>query len=67
MSNRAAVEKKEWTLEKHEEDQSKYYFNYSKPPVSDIRWANRDIVLKQANIPNCSTLDDIVTPLGLIE
>ena len=46
MSNRAAVEKKEWTLEKHEEDQSKYYFNYSKPPVLDTRWANRDIVLK---------------------
>ena len=33
-----------------------------------MKWANRDInVVEWANIPKFSTLDDIVTPLGLLE
>ena len=31
------------TLEKDKEDQSKYYFNYPKPPVLDMKRENRDI------------------------
>ena len=55
------------TLEKDKEDQSKYYLSYPKPPVLDIKWANRDInVVEWANIPKFSTLDNIVTPLRLL-
>ena len=33
-----------------------------------MKWANRDInVVEWANIPTFSTLDDIVTPLRLLE
>ena len=56
------------TLEKDKEDQSKYYLSYPKPPVLDIKWANRDInVVEWANIPKFSALDDLVTPLRLLE
>ena len=55
------------TLEKDEEDQSKYYLSYPKPTVLDMRWANRDInVVEWANIPRFSALDDLVTSLRLL-
>ena len=55
-------------LEKDKEDQSKYYLSYPKPPVLDMKSANRDInVAKWANISNFSALDDLVTPLRLLE
>ena len=38
-----AIEKKLLTLEKDQEDQSKYYLNYSKAPVLDIKWENHGI------------------------
>ena len=56
------------TLEKDKEDQSKYYLSYPKPPVLDMIWGNRDInVIEWANIPKFSALDDLVTPLRLLE
>ena len=56
------------TLEKDKEDQSKYYLSYLKPPVLDMKWANRDInIVEWANIPKFSTLDDLVTPLRRLE
>ena len=56
------------TLEKDKEDQSKYYLSYPKPPVLDMKWENRDInVVEWANIPEFSALDDLVTPLRLLE
>ena len=56
------------TLEKDKEDQSKYYLSYPKPPVLDMKLANRDInVVEWANIPNFSALDDLVTPFRLLE
>ena len=58
------------TLEKDKdkEDQSKYYLSYPKPPALDMSWANRDInVVEWANIPKFSTLDNIVTPLRVLE
>ena len=56
------------TLEKDKEDQSKYYLSYPKPPVLDMKWANRDInVVEWANIPKFSALDDLVTTLRLLE
>ena len=62
------VEKEPLTLEKDKEDQSKYYLSYPKPPVLDMKSANRDInVAEWANIPNYSALDDLVTPLRLLE
>ena len=55
-------------LEKDKEDQSKYYLSYPKPPFLDMMWANRDInVVERANIPKVSALDDLVTPLRLLE
>ena len=40
----------------------------SKPPVLNMKWANRDInVVEWANIPKFSALDDLVTPLRLLE
>ena len=56
------------TLAKDKEDQSKYYLSYPKPPVLDMKSANRDInVAEWANIPSFSALDDLVTPLRLLE
>ena len=56
------------TLETDKEDQSKYYLNYPKPPVLDMKWANGDInVVEWANIPKFSALDDLVTPLRLLK
>ena len=37
------MEKEPLTLEKDKEDQNKYYLSYPKPPVLDMKWANRDI------------------------
>ena len=34
---RAAIEKEPFTLEKDQEDQSKYYLSYQKPPVLDMK------------------------------
>ena len=46
------VEKEPLTLEKENEDQSKYYLSYSKPLDLDIKWENHDInVVEWANIP----------------
>ena len=68
MSKQAAVEKELLTLEKDKEDQIKYYLSYPKPPVLDVKSANRDInVVEWANIPNFSALDDLVTPFRLLE
>ena len=65
---RAAVEKEPLNLEKDKEDQSKYYLSYPKLPVLDMKSANRDVnVAEWANIPNFNALDDIVTPLRLLE
>ena len=67
VSKQAAVEKKLLTLEKDKEEQSKY-LSYPKPPVLDLKWANRDNNLVEwANIPKFSALDDLVTPLRLFE
>ena len=56
------------TLEKDKEDQTKYYRNYPKLPVLDMKLANCDInVVEWANIPNFRALDDLVTPLRLLE
>ena len=56
------------TLEKDNEDQRKYYLSYPKPPVLGMKWVNRDInVVEWANIPKFSPLDDLVTPLRLLE
>ena len=55
-------------LEKDKEDQSKYYLSYPKLPVLDMKSANRDVnVAEWANILNFNALDDIVTPLRLLE
>ena len=56
------------TLEKDKEDQRKYYLSYPKPPILDMKWVNRDInVIEWANIPKFSTIENIVTPLKLLE
>ena len=56
------------TLEKDKENYSKYYVSYPKPLVLDKKWANRDMnVIEWANIPKFSALDDLVTPLRLLE
>ena len=56
------------TLEKDKEDQSKYYLSYPKPPVLDMKLANRDInVVEWANIPSFSALENLVTPLRFLE
>ena len=47
------------TLEKDKEDQSKYYFSYPKPPVLDMKSANRDINV--AEWADLSALYDLVT------
>ena len=56
------------TFEKDKGDQIKYYLNYPKLPVLDMKSANRDInVVVWANIRNFSALDDLVIPLRLFE
>ena len=56
------------TLEKDNKDSSKYYLSYPKPPVLVIKWANCDInVVEWANIPKFSALDNLGTPLRLLE
>ena len=56
------------TLKKDKEDQSKYYLSYPKLPVLHMKSANRDInVVEWANIPNVCALEDLVTPLRLLE
>ena len=56
------------TLEKDEEDQSKYYLSYPKPPVIDMKRTNRNInVVELANIPKLSALGDKLASLRLLE
>ena len=56
------------TLEKDKEDQNKYYLSYPKLPALDMKSINRDInVVERTNIPNVSALDELVTPLRLLE
>ena len=56
------------TLEKDQEDSTKYYLSYPKPPVLEIKWANCHInVVKWANTPKFSALDNLVTPVRLLE
>ena len=68
ISKQAVAEKQPLTLEEYNEEQSKCYLSYPKPPVLDMKWANCDINFAEwANIPKFSTLDDIVTHLRLLE
>ena len=56
------------TLEKDKEDQNIYYLSYPKPLVLVMKRTNRDVnVAECANIPKFSTLDNILTPLRLLE
>ena len=56
------------TLEKEKEDQSKYYLRYPKSSVLDMKSAYRDInVVEWANVSNISSLDNLVTPIRLLE
>ena len=56
------------TLEEDKQDQSKYYLSDSKPPILEMKLANRDInVIELANIPKFSVVDDLVTPHRLLE
>ena len=56
------------TLEKDKEDQSKYHLSYPKLPVSNMKWANRDVnVAEWENIQKSDALDDIVNPLRFLE
>ena len=56
------------TLEKEKKDQSKYYLRYPKSSVLDMKSANRDInVVEWANVSNISSLDNLVTPIRLLE
>ena len=42
--------------------------SYPKPPALNMKWANRDTnVVELVNIPTFSALDDLVTPLKLLE
>ena len=42
--------------------------SYPKPPVLNVKWANRDInVIEWVNIPKFSMLDNLVTPLRLVK
>ena len=68
MSKRVAVEKESSTLEKDQEDQSKYYLSHQKPPVLDMKWENCDIyVVEWLQMARFSKKDDIVTPLRLLK
>ena len=54
------------TLEKDKEGETKYYLSYPKPPVLDIKWANRAVnIVYWANIPKFCALGNLVTPLEL--
>ena len=56
------------TLGKDKEDQSKYYLSYPKLSALDMKLTNRDINdVEWANIPNFSALENLVTPLSLLE
>ena len=56
------------TLEKDQEDRRKYYLSYPKPPILDMKWANRDInVIEWTNIPKFSTIENIMTSFKLLE
>ena len=56
------------TLEKDKTDETKYYLSYPKPPLLDIKWANRDVnIVDWANIPKFCVLHNLVTPLRLFE
>ena len=47
------------TLEKYNEDQSKYDLSYPKPPVLNMKWANCDIDVEEwTNISIFSALND---------
>ena len=40
------------TIKKDKEDQNKFFLSYPKPPVLDMKWENRDIIVEEsANIP----------------
>ena len=55
-------------LKEDKKEQSKYYHNFLKPPALHMKWESRDInVVEWANIPKFSVLDDLVTPLRLLE
>ena len=55
-------------MEKDREDQSKFYLSYPNSRVLDMTGKNCDIIIaKQGNIPNFSKVDNIVTPLRLLE
>ena len=59
VSKRAAVEKGQSTLEKNQEDRSKYYLSYPKPPFLDMKQDDLDTnVVEQACTPKFSKLDD---------
>ena len=46
----------------------KYYISYPKPPALDMKSANRDVnVVGWPNIANFSVLNDLVTPLRVLE
>ena len=52
QDKRAVVGKEPSTLERNEEDESKYYLSYPKPPVLDMKWENRYVnVAEWTNIP----------------
>ena len=60
------MRKKPSTLEK--EDHSKYDLSHPKPPVFDMKWETRDIdVVERENTGKFRKLDNIVTPLRLLE
>ena len=62
------MEKKPLTLEKDKKDQSKYYISYPKLLALDMKWENCFInVVGRSNIRKYSKLDDIVTPVRLLE
>ena len=68
VNKRSAFEKEPLSLETDKEDQSKYYLSHPELPVSDMKWANRDInVVEWGNIPKFFPLDNLVTPLRLLE
>ena len=60
--------KKPSTPEKDKEDHSKYDLSYPKPPALDMKWKTRHIDLaERQNTEKFSKLDNIVTPLRLLE
>ena len=61
------MRKNHWLLGKKRKTK-KCYLSYPKPSLLDIKWENCDIsILERANIPKFSKLDDIVTPIRLLE